>query len=400
MAEDIGGQFMAPVLSDQRYRHTEAAQPAELAQKYGAARYTNAMASRLEAETAADKSVAAQLAAMAGGGPLSGGNGSISGRLNAMSEMYAKAGQPSKAAQLAQQASQAAAHEATARKAQWDEAAKQATVNAKEMKVATELLGGVTDQASWETANQLFEQQTGHKSPFANLPYDKDMVKLLGDSATSAYQKQLLALRDKGLKLQAANVASSITSRATRDNIALENLRVREQREQRLAKQGGKDLGSPSKAEIEAAGRLLGDTGLEGDDKDSAAFSIASEAKAIRRKNPGISSDEALRQAKLQAQQEGAFIPDKKSWVPGQSSSAKFTPPPYLPLHNDPSKLTDGQVYRHGDKIGTWDAKANGGKGGWKNVQKLGMGSSSTSSPPTISDSPDGEDPGEDDGNE
>lgn len=386
----IGTQFMEPVLQNQEYNQREATLPAELAQKAASTRYTAALADRVEQESAADKNVAAQLSQMAGVSPQGGGNGSVSSRLNSMSEMYAKAGQPGKAAQLAMQASQAAAHEATVTQKQVQEAASQAKLAGEQFKMASGLLSGVKDQDSWETANGLFEKQTGQPSPFKNIPYDPKIVKVLQDASETAYQKHLVELRQQAVAAQVANVKSAIESRATRDNVALERLRVTNQREARLAKTGGKDIGAPNKAEMTAADKLLGDTGLEGDERDAAAFSIASEARVLRRKNPGISADEALRQAALSAKQNGSITPGVHHML-ARNEPAKFSSPISVPASGKAADLVDGQLYKDAQgKTAIWDAKAKG----WKPAGKATAGKATA---PVSSGSSDGEDPEGDD---
>lgn len=386
---NVASEFMQPILQDQAYRQAEQLQPVEIAQKVASTRYTSALADRVEQGAAADKSVAAQMAQMAGAGPQQGGTGSVSERLNAMSEMYAKAGLPTKAAALAQQASQAAAHEATASAAAVRSAAQKVKLQGDQFKMASNLLANVSDAQGWANANALFEQQTGQESPFKAIPYDPKVVKMLQDASLSAYQKSQLALRGEAVKATVANVKSEIESRATRDGVALERLRVTQQREDRLAKNGGKDIGSPGKPEVAAASKLLGDTGLEGDELDAAAFSIASEAKVLRRKNPGISADEALRQAALTARTNGSITPGQHH-ILSRNDPAKFSAPVSLPASGKKADLVDGQLYKSPDgKTAVWDKKA----GTWK-----APAGKSTSVAPSTGGGSDGEDPnGEDD---
>lgn len=384
----IGSEFMAPVLQDQAYRHAEQNQPAQLAHTLASTRYTSAMADQLETRNIAEKRLAAMMAQGAGTPAQVGGNGSISENLSGLASMYALAGMPDKAAEYMAKASQAQAHEATARAALAREAASKVKLAGDQFKMASNLLSGVKDQESWNEANRLFEQQTGQESPFKNIPYDPKVVETLNNAALSAYQKQQLEFKGKELSLKVADVKSAIESRATRDTVAVERLRVSQQREKRIEKAGGKDLGAPSKVETQQAARLLGDTGLEGDELDNAAFSIASEAKAIRRKNPGVSADEALRQATLKAKENGSIIPGEKHLL-SRNTPAKFSPPTggvkSLPATAD--KLVKGHVYADGKgNIAEWDGK------GWTNKRKA----SAAPAAPAGGGS-DGEDPSGDD---
>lgn len=384
---NVASEFMQPILQDQAYRQAEQLQPVETAQKVASTRYTSALADRVEQEAAADKSVAAQMAQMAGAGPQQGGTGSVSERLNAMSEMYAKAGLPTKAAALAQQASQAAAHEATASAAAVRSAAQKVKLQGDQFKMASNLLANVSDAQGWANANALFEQQTGQESPFKAIPYDPKVVKMLQDASLSAYQKSQLALRREAVKATVANVKSSVEHRATQDAIALRKLHDAQQREDRLAKNGGKDIGSPGKPEVAAASKLLGDTGLEGDELDAAAFSIASEAKVLRRKNPGISADEALRQAALTARTNGSITPGQHH-ILSRNDPAKFSAPVSLPSSGKKADLVDGQLYKSLDgKTAIWDKKA----GTWKAVTATSL-TKSAGGGGSDGEDPDGED--------
>lgn len=388
----IGTDFMAPVLQNQEYNQREATLPAELAQKAASTRYTAALADRVEQESAADKNVAAQMAQSFGVSAQAGGKGSASEQLSGLSEMYAKAGQPSKAALYAQQAAQAQAHEANVSANAFREAASKTKLQGEQFKMAQGLLGGVKDAETWQDANAMFEKQTGQPSPFKNIPYDPKVVKLLQDASTTAYQKQQLALREEAVRTAAANVKSEVESRSARDGVALERLRVSQQREQRLAKAGGKDIGAPSKVETTAADKLLGDSGLEGDERDAAAFSIASEARVIRRKNPGVSADEALRQAALTAKQNGSIVPGSPSKLPfglGKPEAAKFSPPQDLPKMGGAESLVKGQVYADGKgNVAEWDGKD------WTNKRKSGGAGKATVKAP---ESPEPVDDEEDD---
>jgi hypothetical protein len=347
------------------------------------------MADRLEMETAGDKKVAAMMAQAAGSGPQTGGAGSISERLLGLSDMYAKAGSPTKAAEYAQHAAQAQSHEATARAAEVRQKLQAFQLQDTQIGMVTKLLGGVQDEASWKDANNAYEKETGQRSPLADVPYDPKVVKLLQDSTETAYQRQQLAIRETALKATLADTASKISSRATRDNVAIERLRVSQQRDLREAKAGGKDVGAPGKAEVEAADRLLGDSGLKWNDRDSAAFSIAAEAKSLRRKNPGISADEAIRQAHLSAKQAGDIVPGEPSRIPfiGKPGASKFVTPQPLPESRDPKDLVAGNHYTNkAGLVKVWDGKV------FKDVGKITpkkLGASPISSSPDVTDEED-----------
>lgn len=356
---NLGASFMTPVLQNQQYAQSQQMAPAELAQKAAAARYTGAMADRLQMETEGEKRVAAALAAQRAGqgsGEIGNAPSSISDLLHTYSNIYAAAGLPTKAAEFAEKASQASAHEATARAGLMRAKLQDFQLQKGQIEQVTKLLNGVHSAEDWKAANAAFGQQFGQRSPFADTEYDPELVKLLQAQSLSAYQQQVLDLKKTAVAIARADKESAMASRAVRDNIAAERLRVSQQREARLTKSGGKDTGAPGKVELEAARNLIGDT-LDGDAKDSAAFSIASEAKVLRRKNPGLSADDAMRQALLTAQQSGNFVPGEKSRIPffGKDSPAKFVTPQDLPKSGKQADLVVGNHYRGPDgKVYEW----------------------------------------------
>lgn len=361
MAE-LGTSFMAPLLADQQYQQNQKLMPVELAQKAASTRYTGALADHLETENAADKKVAAfmaQQAASGGGAP--GQPQSVSQRLLGLSDLYSQAGQPTKAAQYAQWASSAAAHESTASAAQVRQKFEEFQMNAGMIDKAVKLFGGVKDATSWDEMNAAVEKETGKPSPFANTPYDPKLVDLLKGQATTEFQKQELSLRRAANEARLADIKSAMSHRTTQDGISSERLRISQQRETRLAKGGGKDVGSPSKVEVEAAARLIGPD-LEGDEKDTAAFTVAANAKAIRVKNKGMSSDDALRQALLQAKQSGDFVPFVQNrW--SKNTPGKFVVPQPIPP-KDSDKVV-GQHYTDGKTVYEWTGDK---KAPWKRV--------------------------------
>lgn len=358
----IATDFMQPVLQNQEYNQREATLPAELAQKAASTRYTTALADRVETETAGERAVAAAMKAASGVPAQMGGSGSVADQLRGMAKLYTDAGMPSKAAEFLGKASQAEAHEATARAAAFREAAAKVKLKGDQFKMASNLLSGVTDEKSWNEANRLFQEQTGSESPFKNMPYDKPIVDTLKNASMSAYQKEQMKLKEAEFKERLVDDADKRQHRAASTGIALERLRVTQQREKRLEKAGGKDIGAPGKAEVQAADKLLGDTGLEGDERDAAAFSIASEAKVLRRKNPGISADEALRQAAITAKTNGSITPGEKNLF-SKNVPTKFAAPVSMPASGKKADLVEGQLYKQGDKVARWT------KGGWELVK-------------------------------
>lgn len=375
---DLGGLFMSPVLANQKYLQNESLLPAELAQKLASTRYTSALADKVEMDNASDKRAAELMLRDMGGGGNSGPSGggdttsqpaSMSGSLYHMAKIYAAAGNPKAAAEYTAKASQAAAHEATERAAQARQGLQEFQQTTQEAKTVAGLLNNVNSEESWRAINGpggLFEQEFHKPSPFKDTPYDPQLVDMLKTSTMTAYQREVLKTQQQRLRLTAEDVGSKLQHRAAQEEMAAQKQRDLERERNWKHKQGGKDVGAPPKGEIDAASRLLGPEGLEGDDLDNAAYSVASEARALRKKNAGMSSDDAMRQAILLAKQRGELKPGGPVKFLGittsQKGPGKFSKDP-MPVPGKKSELKEGGLYTFPNgAVGRWT------KGGWEKV--------------------------------
>lgn len=366
-----GSAFMEPLLQSQALSQRQQLFPAELAQKYAAARYTTAEAKRLETQTAEEEKAAKLMAGLGGeSGTVGGGPpSSISDRMLRMADIYARAGLVTKAQQAYEQASAAKSHEAVAAAAQMRQRLQAIQGRNLQLQKLVPLLNGVHDQASWDAANAGFEKEFGMPSPFEGTPFDAELVKGLKDSAMSDYQKGQLAIRREVAGATIADHLSSIKSRAARDSIAQEKLRLATEREKRLAKGAGKAVGSPSRTELDQADNLLPEE-LKGKARDEAIYSVAAKAKVLRSRNPALSADEALRQAVIEAEKNGSIQIREEGGhnLPfigrvGAKPTAEFSPPIPLPASGKKSDLKVGQNYQGPDGVYTWT------KEGWKKFQ-------------------------------
>lgn len=370
---DLGMAFMNPLTAIQQYGQREQAFPAELAGKQAQTRLATAEAERMEMQTAADRK-AADLMNRALGGMQAPGEGqpasqSISDQLYQQAQIWTMAGDPTKANQLLNMASQAKAREQQSRSQQVLAALRQADMGQKQLKSISSLLEGVKDQESWDSANRAYEQATGQPSPLANTPYDPELVSTLREGAMTEYQRQQLRARQSEIGLRAENLKDEMRHRGVMEGIAAENTRVRQQQAALRAKTGGKDIGEPAKAAVDQAYDLLADANLGGD-RQPAAYSIASDAKALQRRNPALSSDDAIRQVLAQRKSDGSLKPGAKGWL--SSTPGKFSKA--LPLPAKASDLVAGQSYTNPKtgKAFVWTGK------GWE--QPVGTAPASGSS--------------------
>jgi hypothetical protein len=176
-----------------------------------------------------------------------------------------------------------------------------------------QLLADVNDEASWRRANELFEFQTGEPSPYAGQPYNPALVDQIRRAALTV--KERADITDK-----AATRAATKNYRDARIRQLDADRKIRQQEadtrkaaEERRAKSGGgRSVTSPNRDEQDQAERLIkGDFGkLDAADLEDASFSIASEARALRRANPALSPSMAIRQAYNEAVKAGDFPAD------------------------------------------------------------------------------------------
>ena len=173
-----------------------------------------------------------------------------------------------------------------------------------------QIFGGATDQAAWETTHRLWEFQTGTPSPYANMPYSKELVERINSTALDT--KARADLEEKRLSREALEGfrSSRLAQHDTENDIRNARLLLAKQREKRLAKAGGgRGVSSPSAGETDQAGRIITRDypDIAAADLQDAKFAIAAEAKALRRSNPALDANTALQQAYNEAKAAGDF---------------------------------------------------------------------------------------------
>ncbi len=230
--------------------------------------------------------------------------------------------------------------------------------------LTSQLLGGVNDEESWQRANALYTFQTGQPSPYAQLPYSKELVERLNQAALSA--KERAELEEKGLVRKATKAYRDrrLGQIDTEDALRKRRVDVAEAREARISKTGGKPISSPSKEEQDQVARLIKKDypNLSTAELNEAKFSIGAEAKALRRANPALDASTALQQAYNNAIQSGDF----KNVRPGvlgygakdqYSGGGKYpTTPARIPSDKNDLKADRYYVNSQG-QVGRWNGK-------------------------------------------
>lgn len=246
--------------------------------------------------------------------------------------------------------------------------------------MAERLLGGVTDRASWESANRMFEQLTGSPSPFAQIPYDPATISQLRQETLTLKDQLDLHIKQQNADTRSAQAEGAASFREFRKRNMEQNTRIRQQQADRQAKAAGSraDVGAPTKGELDRAADMIGKTysNLPDSEVNDAAYAVASRARAIRKTNPGVDADEAFQRALAESSQEFTTLQENykiggmelpfgsttRTHFRAPASQGKTAAAPLAQIPPNPADRKVGSYYSHGGKTYQWQ------KGGWKQV--------------------------------
>lgn len=173
----------------------------------------------------------------------------------------------------------------------------QMKVDKERMEGIASLAGDVTDQASWDRANMLFQFNHGMPSPYAGMPYSPALVESLRTGAVSTAKQLELQMRAEENASRDRNRTSAESLRAAREADIAERQRLAQAREDRLAKNGGGTAKTTPVEDIRQATRLISKDFPKLDNLSEAASTIASEAQLLLRRNPALDRAQAVQQA-------------------------------------------------------------------------------------------------------
>lgn len=249
-----------------------------------------------------------------------------------------------------------------------------------QLTMAERLLGGVTDQASWESANRTFEQLTGEPSPFGRIPYDPATIAQLKSETLSMKDQLDLQIKQQNADTRAAQAEGAASFRDFRRQNMEENTRIRRMQAERQAKAAGSraDVGAPTKGELDRAADIVRKAypQLPDGEINDAAYAVASRARGVRKSNPGVDADEAFQRAMSESAREFQTLNENYKiggiTLPfGQTETTHFRAPgaqgksaaaPIAQIPSNPADRKVGSYYSHGGKVYQWQ------KGGWKAV--------------------------------
>ena len=290
---------------------------------------------------------------------------SIADQLDIIAKNAAGAGLITKAQELAKSSALIRSREAVQAKAEGDQNLNRLKMVRERAELQSQLLGGVTDEESWQNANALYEFQTGQKSPYAEVPYSPELVERLNAAAMTARERAELAEREQVRKNTEAYRKSRLRQIDTQNDLRKRQQELAKEREKRLAKAGaGKGVAAPAKNELDQAARLVKKdySGLAAADLNDAAFTIASEARALRKANPALDANTALQQAFNNAVQAGDFQVVQKG-IAGYGRKEVFsgrgkTPAAPAPIPPKKEDLKSGRFYVNPQgQVAKWTGK-------------------------------------------
>lgn len=225
----------------------------------------------------------------------------------------------------------------------------------------------------WAAANQLYSIRTGEPSPWAGVPFAA--VPGLFNSAMSVKEQTDEAIKRSGQEATKRYRDSRLAQHDAQQSVREARQRLNEEREERLKKDGGgKAVTGPNSAEVKQAEALIKRDlpAMGADDREEAAYAIASDARVLRNKNKALGAETALNQAFQAARASGQFQTTEK-FPGGQFLQDKLgiskgvqtrldrqgrTPEAALAQPKDLTELKAGRYYQNSQgQVGRWDGK-------------------------------------------
>lgn len=311
---DFGGAYVRTAGALQNMEQQQQLFPLTMQHEQATTRLNNANAAIAEQRVQADKNMADLMQGMT----IADGE-SNSGITMKMAGVAMKAGDAVTARDLLLRASQMHADEARQAQTAAMTAKYQSDMRIKVADRYHQLLSGVRSQADLDAANFMFQSEFGQ--PGVVTTYDPNAIGVV--------QQSLLKAKDRIYADHLAAVEGQADRRISNtQDYRAQLLDIRRAAEARRAaaaqdktKNAGKDVGSPGKVEIDSARDLLDregkSQGLDAGSQRTAAFDLASRARALRRQNPGLDAGEAMQRALVDQVNDGYFSVQKATGLNG-----------------------------------------------------------------------------------
>lgn len=260
--------------------------------------------------------------------------------MDALAEMAMRSGQPEKAKDYVVAGS-------TLRKNQQEMTASKLSSDIKEMNMMSSLMQSVDDETSWRQANAMFAMQTGRQSPWAQLPYNPELVSKIQTGIQNSKDRAMTAATKAR---EAASKAQADESK-TRIGLIKAQTRLADARTSRLKKVGASE---PKPSDVRIITDLL--------QNDYSGAVLPEEARVLARpvaermlelmSRQSLSKTEAGERAYQEAKAAGSF----GGLLPKRNLGGSKQKP--LEIPDDKAKLKPNMFYKgkgaYADKILLW----------------------------------------------
>lgn len=282
-------------------------------------------------------------------------------------------GYPMQGMSLAEKQNQFLGHETSAAHAKIQLLNEQLKQSLHEFDVGDRLLEGVHDQASQDKATEEWHKQPGlqnEPAPWEGTEYKPENIKRIRSWGLGQRDKTNEEIKRLQLELQAARDRDTSESRKTLNDIRQKMADLAGEREQRLAKGGGKAY-QASVADVKHITDMLREDhpgiGVENPEMRRFIDSVAYDASTIRKQNPAISPEVARNQAYTARSKELVF---EDTWYNKLGVGSGSGTPKFLSTKTgtkgEPHTMTEernrtqGRWYRFDDgRVMKWDPKGN-----------------------------------------
>lgn len=267
-----------------------------------------------------------------GGQSVNAGISDLADDMDYLAKIAMDSGMPDKAREYATAGS-------NIRKNQVDLTEKRLDGDIKEMNLMGSLLADVKDATSWRRANAMFQMQTGRPSPWAQVPYNDQIVDRLRTGVQTAKDR---ALTKAALARESASEAE-VKEREARVPLIRAQKELTEQRTANLRKAGATGQ-IPKSGDIQAITDLMfKDFGGSQTPEDARVLARPVAEEALRlQKEQNLSKSEASMRAYQKAKARGDFGGLKPRRPDKGSANAP------LEMPDQPSKLKANMYYQKG----------------------------------------------------
>jgi len=355
---ELGQAFMTPQEQMQRIETGQAQQ-----------QYYQAQTAEMQQKTAQAQKMMQLFGQPGEGGGVPFQEGDIPSMMDRFANRAMGAGLVEEGGKLAKQAADIRQSEASRQSSQASASKSLIEQGLKAIDLSKQYLINARSQADLDKANATWTALTGTISPLSGEVWSPTLMQEFADETLALEGKLTSADRAANKQIRQDEASSRAEFRDALIGIKQDTLLQRKREQEAKAKTGGGVVGVPTKVEIDQAALVIRQSypafKKDKDLEKQAAFDIASEAKALRAANPGLTPGEALNQAFEKAKAAGDFqvvegitglFPEPKYKTQKPAAGALTAPPPTERVVGKTTITKDGTTY-------IWTE--SGGQKGW-----------------------------------